>query len=128
MWQDRQWRKLLSFIDHLPRNSYYVEAASNDEEHARMLLEASENQPKREYRPPMSLWTMEAEILADIADRVQQLTITTRAANSRKGAKLPKFVPYARPRHAIEPLRRARRQERHEALARRVLRRKREAG
>jgi hypothetical protein len=125
LWRSRRWRLLLNLIDHLPRNSYYAQAVANDEEHARMLLESMQGE-KSDHSPALSTWTQEAAILADLVDAVNALQHTLIAVNSTKGAGKPKD-PYPRPKTAIDRVRRQVRQERHEALANRMLSRRRTA-
>lgn len=131
MFRARQWRRLLNMIDHLPRNSWYTETMSNDEEHAKLLSEAMAKRNSSEEgeaargtgHPPMRVWTQESSMLAEILDGIRNLTYTLRAVNGDKTAKPP--VPTPRPITALEvQARRARhneRQRRHETLVGRLL-------
>lgn len=118
MWHSRQWRRLLNFIDHLPRNSHYTQAVVNDEEHARMLVEAMDGQPKEDPAPPMSTWSPEVEQLVTLTDAVRALNLTVQGL---AGAKPPKFVPSPRPRTMMEKARRDQRKRKHEELVALVL-------
>lgn len=124
---------LLNLIDHLPSNCYYSQAVANDEEHARMLLEAQEARQSEDgksdekWSPPSSTWSTEAGVLADLIDEVKLLRSTLIQVNSSGKSQPPKLEPYPRPRTALDKLRRRRareqRQAAHEALVARVLRR-----
>lgn len=114
-------RYLLSAVDHLPRNSHYAEAVANDEEHALMLAEVMGNQPKGEYRPPMSTWSPEVAMLADLIDAVNGVRGVLVAANRKPGTAPPEIKPYPRPGTMLEKVRREQRRRRHEELVARVL-------
>ena len=68
--------------------------------------------------PPLSTWTAEAEMLTMVADRVGQLIYVLQAVNGGK-SKPPKPLP--RPTTAMPAVSNKIRQERHEALADRLL-------
>lgn len=124
LWRARQWRLLLNLIDRLPRASHYQEAVVGDEEHVRMLVEASERSgQKPPTGPRMSDWTPDHEVLVGILDAVRALTVTTVRMNLPKGKPGPKFEPSERPRTAFDKIRHQVKQARHDALADRVLRR-----
>jgi len=125
MWRSRRWRYLLNLIDHLPRNSYLSQAVADDEEHTRLMLEARERAGKSDepHFPPMSQWSQEAGILADLVDEIRGLRYVTIAANSG-GSKPPPPVRYARPQTAADRIRADMRREKHEALANRILSRR----
>ncbi len=92
----------------------------NDEEHARMVLEASAGQEsKAPSGPPMATWSAEVEALTNIADEVRALRYVTTAVNSKNKPKPP--VPYARPKTAFERVRNQQREQRHRELVARVL-------
>lgn len=68
LWRSRCWRKLLNFIDHLPRTTWFSQAVANDEEHARLLAEARKEAPESErdegpWRPSMLTYSAEVEAL-----------------------------------------------------------------
>lgn len=93
---------------------------SKDPEHAKMLAEAGDSK-KRVAELPMSQYSQEAEILADLVDAVNGLRRDFIMANSKKGAKRPEIPPYPRPRTMLKEARRELRREKHEALVARVL-------
>jgi hypothetical protein len=116
LWQRREWRRLLNYIDHLPRDSWFTEAVSNDEEHAAMIAEAMAAQSDEEpdLSPPLRGWSQEASLLADTVDACRHLAYVIRVANGDNSARPPERVP--RPTTALE---RAQRQARHERKKRR---------
>jgi hypothetical protein len=124
LFRARAWRKLLNLIDHLPRNSWFTEAVSNDEEHAAMVAKAmaerSDDEP--DSHPPMRTWSSELEMLAKLVDAVRANTYTLAAVNSGKGSPPP---PEPRPQTALERAqkiaRHQRRKAKHEALVARML-------
>lgn len=120
-WQRRRVRYLLSAIDHLPRNSHYAEAVSQDEEHALLLSAALDAAPASEYRPPMSTWSPEVAMLADLIDAVNGVRGVLVAANRKPGSPPPEVKAYPRPGTMLEKVRREQRRKRHEELVARVL-------
>lgn len=120
LWQGRQIRRLLNLIDHLPRNSRYSEAVSNDPEHMRMLLDAGGG-PTKNARPPMSSWTPEVEAITGVADLLKALLGVTIMANSKKGAKKPDLAPALRPGTVLSEIERQRKRERHRMLVAKML-------
>lgn len=122
LWQQRKWRKLLNLIDHLPQNTNYSQALVNDPEHAAALVKAQERAGKQAYSPPMSQWSQESAVLADLVDAVQHVGWITQAANSKSTPKHP--LPYTRPKTAMDQARFEARKAKHEALANRLLRRR----
>lgn len=127
LWRERRWRLLLNLIDHLPRHSFYSEAVSNDEEHAKLLADAM---AKREADddappsgPPMHTWTPELAAITDVLDAVRHVSYTVSASAGNKQAKPPK--PSPRPTTALERFQKSAthrvRQEKHVALAKRLL-------
>lgn len=112
------WRRLLNLIDHLPRNSYYVEAMADDEELAEMALSAPERLDVP-TGPRVSQWSLEAEIIAAAVDRLGEMFAVTIVSN---GGKPPRLTPYPRPVTATERVRSRLRRERHASLVSRVLR------
>jgi hypothetical protein len=117
---------MLNFIDNLPTNSKVAEAISQDVEHQRLAREslraAGKELPK--YSPPMSQWSMEAALLADLIDAVnvvRQAVIVTSGDGKNKPA-APK--PVARPRNVSERVEFEARRAAHEKLADRLLSRR----
>lgn len=94
---------------------------ANDEEHALALVEAMRGSGDRDYRPPMSTWSPEVAMLADLIDVVSSLRSTLVAVNSKPGSKPPAVTPYPRPGTMLEKVRREQRLRRHEELVARVL-------
>lgn len=86
-----------------------------------MLAESMQGQSKAKPELPMSLYSQEAEILADLVDAVNGMRTILIMANSKKGAKRPEIPPYPRPRTMLSEAKRDLRRERHEALVARVL-------
>ncbi len=129
LWRARDWRRLLNLIDHLPRNTYYSEKMTNDEEYAKAMAEAQAEQQAdggsaKRTPPPMHSWSFEAGMLAEIIDAIHALDHTTKmVASNGKGPKAPE--PYLRPQTAFADATRAavhaRKKKRHEALTKRIL-------
>ena len=120
LFQRRRVRRLLNLINHLPRNTHFTEAISLDEEHAEAVARAP--QEKREpYRPPMHAWSMEAQMLATVIDRLGALQHILVAVNSKKGAGEPP-KPYPVPLVALERIRHQVRMQKHQSLVARVKR------
>lgn len=119
MWNDRRWRLLLNLIDHLPRNSAYVEAQAQDEEAARAYVRAGRSQdPAEEVGEKVSEWSSERYALARIEDRLSELIATTVAAAGGK----PGRVRYAdRPKTAVDRVTIEVGMEKHGALVARLL-------
>lgn len=117
---NRRVRRLLAYIDRLPRNSYYSEAVANDPEHMHLLLEAAGDAPA-DRRPRMSSWSPEVEATTTVADLLRALIAITVMANSKKGAKKPDATPTPRPGTVLDEVRRERKRRKHEELKRRVL-------
>jgi hypothetical protein len=116
---------MLDLIDRLPRDTYYWQVITQDPEHAAMLVEAQERAEKEgtagPSAPPMSTWSPVVEAVTKLTDRVNALIYITRAANGAKGEKPPK--PEMRPVTALPSIKARKRQEQHEKLAARLLRR-----
>jgi hypothetical protein len=87
MWRRRDWRRLLNRIDHLPRTSWYSMAVANDEEHAEALARAQGVAKKDDgpYRPPMTYFSPEYEMLMNLVNEVRLLRGITVAVNTAKG-------------------------------------------
>jgi hypothetical protein len=122
-WRSRRWRRLLNLIDHLPRNSAYFQALSNDDLFAAQMLD-QEDTAKAGAKRAMSEWSVEVELLSSLLDRVGELISVTLAAAGAK--KPPKVTPAPRPATAVERVRNRRRWEKHQWLTARMLPHKRE--
>lgn len=99
LWRSRRWRYLLSRIDHLPRNSAYVEAVSLDEEVAQAALDRPA--PKgntvrmRDWSPMMEAIVAQVDRLGDVIQ----------AVIAAQGGKPPQIAPFPRPKTAADKLR-----------------------
>jgi hypothetical protein len=113
LWRKRRWRYLLSRIDHLPRNSAYVEAVSQDEEMARQA--AGRPAPKGDA-VRMRDWSPLLEMLTLIADRQADVVQAVIAA---AGGKPPKIKPLPRPKTAMDRINSPRKQ--HEKILSKVM-------
>jgi hypothetical protein len=123
LWRSRNCRKLLNLIDHLPQNTWYHQAISEDVEHAMMLIKAREEAEKRGIDPPPSgpalrSWSPEVDIMTRVLDAVNNVAYVTGKASGGKG-KPPKPAP--RPPSAMERAKLRLRAERHAILVRRML-------
>ena len=131
LWQSRQWRLLFNLIDHLPRHSYYSDAVSNDEEHAKMLAKAQAaraagGEDSKPYSPPMTQFTPEVAAIADAIDAINGVRHAIIMANSDPKKSPPKAPdPYPRPVTALMgATQRAKfelRKKKHESLVARLL-------
>lgn len=114
LWRNRQWRFLLNLIDHLPVNSYFVEAQLNDEDLAARLAGQPESKPGG---PRISEWSPEQAALARLTDRITELLVATVRING--GQAQLAFEP--RPRTALDRAREQALERRHRALVDRLL-------
>lgn len=106
LWRRRRFRYLLNLIDHLPRQSYFVETLLNDDEFAEQMALMPDVAP----RERVSEWSPERVTLADIADKMTALLITVRTA---LGGDPERFEPVPRPRTAVERYRDAAARQAH---------------
>lgn len=113
MWRKRRWRYLLLRIDHLPRNSAYVEAVSLDEE---LAAEAAKGPRPKAGGPRMRDWSPELELLTAIADRLGDVV---QAVIAVQGGKPPRIRPLPRPQTATDKLNDPR--EKHRRILSKVL-------
>lgn len=124
LWKQRRWGHLLNLIDHLPRESWYVEATSNDEEYAAMVAKAAADAEAdgQDHHPPLRTWSPEASLLADVVDAVRNVSTTLVAVNGGKPSQ-PDRTP--RPQTAMEKAQKeavqARKKRRHNSLVARML-------
>lgn len=123
LWRSRQYRLLLNLIDHLPSNSYYAQAALNDEEHTRLLARAQKaaedagvEGPKG---PPRAWWSEEAEQLAGLRDAVHNLIRVVMQVNGVK--QVPRFDPTPRPSTMLPKAKMRERWAEHNKLVARLL-------
>lgn len=79
-----------------------------------MVVEAQERSGSQgRYRPHMATWTQEASMLAVVVDKLTSLERTLMAVNGNNAGS---FVPYPRPKTAIDKVREDRRQTQHQRL------------
>lgn len=127
LWKQRRFRYLLNLIDHLPRETWYNEAVSNDEEHSEMIAKSLAERPESSERPapPMRTWTPEVDMMAKVVDAVRSVNHTLAAVNSEKGKTPKPPEPEPRPVSAIDKAARAARNaarvQKHKDLTMRLL-------
>jgi hypothetical protein len=109
---------MLRLIHQLPQASRFNAAVANDPEHVQAIIDATEDQ-HTPYHPPLSEWTADSELLATIADLLQNL-IGVQVA--RAGGKPPKIQPMPRPRTEFDAARERKKLSNHRKLVARVLR------
>lgn len=127
LWQTRQWRRLLNFIDRLPPNSHYREAVDKDPEHVEAIRKAvtarrEQGEPdETETRPPIRTWSPELEMLATMNDNIKRVSHTIAQSKSKQKIDPPKPTP--RPSSALARVfsEFERRKASHEALTKRLL-------
>lgn len=105
---------MLNLIDHLPRNSFLVEAVSKDEELAIAMLDVPEGEPEER----LSTWSPERELLAAVFDRLGSVVAAVVASG---GGRPPDIQPFPRPITAAQLARAASNRERRERLSKRLL-------
>lgn len=100
-------------IDHLPRDSAYVEAVSLDEEIAKLALDnpqpPGEPVRMRDWSPLMEAMAVQIDRLGDVVQ----------AIIAAQGGKPPKIKPFPRPKTAADKLRDPRRQ--HQKILSKVM-------
>jgi hypothetical protein len=114
LWQGRRWRFLLNLIDHLPRDSYFVEELLNDEQYGEQVL----RMPDMVASERVSEWSPMREGLARVEDAVRVLSANVIAA---AGATPPEVSAALRPITAADRSRARRRRTSHENLVSRLL-------
>jgi hypothetical protein len=115
-WRARRWRRLLDFVDGLPKHSHFAEALAADEDLAEAILDADDGKPKKVVRR-LSEYSPEVELLTVLTDRVAELIQVTVAS---RGGKPRKVTPMPRPASAVEKVRTRRQRRRHEWTVARV--------
>lgn len=97
----RRHRRLLNLIDHLPGDSAFVEAYTNDPQVALDVIEGRVLLPDgaEDSGPRMSEWSPVMEQLAQISDRLGALISATIAAGGAKS--VPKIPPAPRPKTVL---------------------------
>lgn len=91
---------MLNLIDHLPRNSSYHEALSQDDELAQLAAEQPGQVGSTEHRPPLSEWSPEVDLLAQLLDVVQLMRAEAWSLAGQKNA--PTYAPTPRPKTTAE--------------------------
>lgn len=115
-WRSRRWRRLLNVIDHLPRDSAYVEALTNDDAFAEAVL--AQDIPAGKPTRRMADWSPTVELMSSILDRLGEVV---QAVAALGGAKPRKIAAAPRPVTARDRVAHRRRMENHRALVARVL-------
>jgi hypothetical protein len=100
----RRHRRLLNLIDHLPADSAFVEAMTNDpdiaERVARGEIQVAEPDPDTPKGPRISEWSPQMGMFAEMLDRLATLiTVSMVQAGAKKPPKIP---PAPRPVTAID--------------------------
>jgi hypothetical protein len=115
---------LLNLIDHLPQNTWYQAAVSEDVDHAKMVLRAQEqarkdgNPSEGPPAPSMAIWSPEVDRLTTIIDVLRGVM---QAVIASGGGRAKEQKPQPRPQSAMEVARLRVKQENHEALKARLL-------
>lgn len=94
------WRKLRVILERLPVASAYRQAVLEDPEMVAEFASLDDEATGPPPGPPLSEWTQEVSLLANISDQLQALRIAVIASN--EGGKPPEFVPETRPITAFE--------------------------
>lgn len=117
---------MLNLIDNLPGASKTVEAMSLDEQHQALIRDTlkATGQEAPKYAPPMSQWTMESSLLAQVIDAVNALrhVVIVTSGDGKNKPKPPD--PVQRPRTAAEKVDFQARRAAHKRLADRILMRR----
>jgi hypothetical protein len=113
-----RWRRLLSLIRHLPRNSLTREAMVNDDEMVAELVRADPKAVKPPKHPRFAEWTPEVEALADVTDRLGDVV---KGLTGLAGKRPRPIKPVPRPKTAFDRVETIIEQERHDKLVARLL-------
>jgi len=111
-WRQRRWRRLLNLLDGVRRDSYLSEAISLDEEWAEETLKREDAKKEEDRRPRrrLSEFSVEAELLSHVVDRVGELIQTVAAT---RGAKPRRVEPMPRPESVVHRMRHRRAHRQH---------------
>lgn len=93
-WQSRRWRRLLNLVDGLRRTSHLQDAMTQDDELADALLERDKGDEDDGPRRRMVEFSVEAELLSTVADRIGELIMVTGAGRGIRARRVP---PMPRP-------------------------------
>lgn len=121
LWQDREWRILLDYIDHLPTDTHLHRLLSQDDEYMEQALKAKSSPDAG--RPSMADWSQTNSMLAVLIDAVNRNTAVTQAVAGGKGPK-PQVHPYPRPATAAERIQYKMQKARHQEMVSTLLPRK----
>jgi hypothetical protein len=119
-WRSRRWRRLLNLLDGLRRTSHTHEAMTDDEELAELHLERERKglvPDKKKQHRRMSEFTIEAELLSYVVDRLGELIVAQAVG---RGARRRKVEPMPRPDSAIHRVRQRRARNHHQYTVARV--------
>lgn len=120
-WRRRRWRRLLSIIDQLPRESRYFEARINDDESVALAMEAEAAAGERANAGPvrrMADWSAEVELLTIAVNRLGEIAQAVAMLGGAKPGRLP---PAPVPTTAFERVRRRKLMKQHKSLVSRLL-------
>lgn len=105
-WIGGRWKGLLELIDGLPEASRFRQAMALDREVAAQVLEARrQSEDLEEWAPPLSEWTTQVTLLAEIRDLLPDVVQAILSTAPRKpGTPAPRFTraPFPRPRTALD--------------------------
>lgn len=93
---------------------------ANDADYVRAVL-ASGTQLKSSGNPGLSVWTIEAALLARNNDLQQQNNLLLQKINSKQGAQMPEFRPEPRPLTAFDAVRQERKIKTYNDLTSKLL-------
>lgn len=104
LWRARRWRKLLGMIERLRRSTHFGEATAADEKLAEIVLRKERDSKDGELPAlrRMSEFTVEAELLSVVADRLAELV---QVSVAKRGGRARAVKPMPRPATAVEKLR-----------------------
>jgi hypothetical protein len=102
---------LLQYIDRLPAHGHFMAEVAQDDDLAADLL-ANGDLPEP-GPPPLTDFSPEVRVMADIADRLAQVV---QAIGAAAGASWPVTPPYPRPKTALDRAKANRSRQRHQRL------------
>lgn len=119
LWDERRFEFILTVVDHLPRDSAYMQALTDDDDWAEAVL----RDPPDESKPAVPTvrladWSPELEMLTNLYDRLGELV---RVVAMSAGGKPRKAQPAPRPRTALDRARARRRKAQHNRLVEHML-------
>lgn len=99
--RSRRWRRLLNFVQRIRRNSHFGQVMALDEELAKLILEHEDERKDLVVRS-MTEFSVEAELLSVVADRLGELL---QVQVGKGGGKARAVKPQPRPKTALAKLR-----------------------